>query len=184
MGKLPHMISRGNKPLTVFQVNDSYILGVYQGRLSEFDLLLKFRQKDSTTKSGWSRIRTPKHIHWAVDLLLKMNSEPIKTKEFLSFLLDYWNNKVEPIKTKNERDNLLSNQLITEVNNEADNYLELANKGEYSVKFLILIAKLLMYQEKTNYPKAYMFKDLLAALESGEDIFKIVRIATHSKGFK
>ncbi len=181
MGKLPHMVSRGYKPLAIFQVNDSYILGVYQGRLSEFDLLLKFRQKDSSKKSGWSNIRTPKHIHWAVDLLLKMNSEPIKSKTFLNFLLDYWNNNVEPIKTKVERDNLLSSQLITEVNNEADNYHELANKGEYSVKFLILIAKLLMYQEKTNYPKAYMFRDLLTALENGEDIFKIVGIATHSK---
>lgn len=184
MEKLPHMISRGYKPLAIFQVNDSYILGVYQGRLSEFDLLLKFRQKDSSKKSGWSNIRAPKHIHWAVDLLLKMNTEPIKTKEFLNFLLDYWNNNVEPIKTKVERDDLLSNQLITEVNNEADNYLELANKGEYSVKFLILMAKLLMYQEKTNYPQAYMFKDLLTALENGKDIFKIVRIATHPKGLK
>lgn len=181
MEKLPHMISKGFEPLAVFQVNDSYILGVYQGRLSEFDLLLKFRQKDSSRKGGWSNIRTPKHIHWAVDVLLKMDSEPIKTKEFLNFLLKYWNDIVEPIKTKVERDDLLNNQLIEEINNEAKHYSQLANKGEYSVKFLLLIAKLLMYQEKTNYPKAYMFKDLLIALENGEDIFRIVRIATHSK---
>ena len=179
MGELPHMISRGSKPLAFFLVNDSYILGVYQGRLSEFDLLLKYRQKDSSTKNGWSRIRTPKHIHWAVDVLLKMNSEPIKTRDFLNFLLNYWDNIVEPIKTEVERNNLLNNKLITEINDEALNYSQLANKGEYSVKFLLLIAKLLMYQEKSNYHQAYMFKNLLTALENGEDIFKIVSIATH-----
>ena len=46
MNNLPHMISKGVKPLAIFQVNSTYILGVYQGSISEFDLLLKFRQKD------------------------------------------------------------------------------------------------------------------------------------------
>jgi len=179
MNNLPNMTSKGIKPLATFQVNSTYILGVYQGSISEFDLLLKFRQKDIKTKSGWSRIRTPKHIHWAVDVLLKMNLEQEKTKDFLKFLIKYWNDRVKPIETKDERDKLLSKQLIVEINNEATNYSELANKGEYSVKFLLLIAKLLMFQEKTNNNQAYMFKNLLVALENGEDIFKIVSIATH-----
>ena len=64
--KLPHMRVKGVAPLTVIEINDTYILGVYQGTLSEYDLLLRYRQKDSSSKSGWSRIRTPKHIHWAM----------------------------------------------------------------------------------------------------------------------
>jgi hypothetical protein len=42
-----------------------------------------------------------------------------------------------------------------------------------------LLAELLMTQEKTNREDAYMFKELLKALESREDIYKIVSIATH-----
>ncbi len=175
----PHMISKGEKPLEIFQVNSSYILGVYQGNLSKFDLLLKFRQKDKTKKSGWSNIRSPKHIHWAVDVLIKMNLEKGKTKDLLTFLIEYWDNDVKPLKSKIEQNNLLKRQILNEVNIDAKNYIELSNKGEYSIKFLILIAKLLMYQEKTNYPKAYMFRNLLVSLENGEDIFKIVSTATH-----
>ena len=60
--KITHMTVKGIVPLVIIEVNDTYILGVYQGSLSDYDLLLRYRQKDENTKSGWSRIRTPKHI--------------------------------------------------------------------------------------------------------------------------
>jgi len=63
---------------------------------------------------------------------------------------------------------------------EIEKYHLLNNKGEYSIKFLILLAKLLMMQEKTNKEDAYMFKNLLKALKEGKSIFKIVSIATHN----
>ena len=77
------MISRGKQPLAVFPVNGKYVLAVYKGSLSEFDLLLKYRQKDESKEFGWSNIRTPKHIHWAVDVLLKMHSNEEETNKFL-----------------------------------------------------------------------------------------------------
>lgn len=166
--------------LATFPINGKYVLGVYKGFISEFDLLLRYRQRDYSTKSGWSRIRTPKHIHWAVDVLLKMNADEQKTKEFLDFLIDIWNTKVFPLKTKAERTKLLNVKSLSEqINLEAVNYETIADKGEYSIKFLILIARLLMIQEKTNMEKAFMFKNLLEALRDGQDIFKIVSIATH-----
>ncbi len=181
---LPNMHSKiKGKDLTLlasFPVNGKYILGVYQGFISEFDLLIRYRQKDKSTRSGWSRIRTPKHMHWAVDVLIKMNSDEGKTKDFLNFLLDNWNNNVSPLKTKEDRDKLLDVEALSnQINLEAANYETLADKGEYSIKFLILIAHLLMIQEKTNLESAYMFKNLLEALREGQDIFKIVSIATH-----
>ncbi len=179
----PDMIFTKNgkrkKPLKVFTINNKYILGVYQGDLSKYDLLIKYRQKEPNNK--WSRIRTPKHIHWAVDILIKMSLEKEKTQEFIKFLIDYWNKNVSPIRSKKEREKLLNEDLLKEVDEEAKKYPELSNKGEYSVKFLLLIAKLLMYQEKTNLETAYMFKNLLEALKEGENIFKIVSIATHNK---
>lgn len=174
------MISRGNIPLAIFPVNGKYVLAVYKGTLSEFDLLLKYRQKDNSKKSGWTNIRTPKHIHWAVDVLLKMHSNENETKSFLDFLIKSWNETIVPLKTEKERDLLLNvDLLLEEVNLESAKYINLADKGEYSIKFLILIAKLLMIQEKTNMETAFMFKQLLDALRAGQDIFKIVSIATH-----
>ena len=168
-------------PLKVFPVNGKFILAVYQGNLSDFDLLVKYRQKDNSIKSGWSRLRTPKHIHWAVDLLIKMNIEKGKTKELVSFLLTYWNDKAKPIKDLNSRNELLEKKIIGELGQEAAEYESLENKGEYSIRFILLMAKLLMFQEKTNYEQAYMFKNLLEALEHGENIFKIVAVATHNR---
>ncbi|MEK8179283.1 hypothetical protein WMW71_02925 [Flavobacterium buctense] len=174
------MNSRGKTPIAIFPVNGKYVLAVYQGNLSKFDLLLKYRERDSKAKSGWSRVRTPKHIHWAVDILLKMQENEKDTKKFLDFLINSWTTSIKSIKSEQERDVLLDvRTLLTEVDKEALNYVSLANKGEYSVKFLILIAKLLMVQEKTNMETAFMFKNLLDALRKGEDIFKIVSIATH-----
>jgi hypothetical protein len=166
--------------LSTFYINGKYVLGVYQGFNSKLDIILRYRQRDLDSRTGWSRIRTPKHIHWAVDVLLKMNADEGKTKEFLEFLIDLWNNTITPFKTKKERDMFLAiNNLSRQVDSEAANYSELANKGEYSIKFLLLIARLLMVQEKTNLESAYMFKKLLEALHEGQDIFKIVSIATH-----
>jgi len=61
-----------------------------------------------------------------------------------------------------------------------EHYKELSEKGEYSIKFLILLAKLLMMQEKTNLETAYMFKKLLKTLHDGGDIFSAVSTATHT----
>jgi hypothetical protein len=59
-------------------------------------------------------------------------------------------------------------------------YKDISNFGEYRIEFLILLAKLLMIQEKTNMADAFMFKKLLEALKKGEDIFSIVSIASHT----
>jgi hypothetical protein len=58
------------QPLSVLQVNNDYIVAIYKGQKSDADILIKYRQKLKTGK--WSRIRTPKHIHWTVDILIKM----------------------------------------------------------------------------------------------------------------
>ncbi|WP_029521109.1 hypothetical protein [Persephonella sp. IF05-L8] len=160
-----------------FKINGEYIIGIYKGSISPFDILIKYRQK---TEKGWSRIRTPKHIHWAVDILMKMQTEPQKTKKFLNFLLKIWD-EIEPITSEEERRKRTNiNYLLGKHKKELNEYKELSKKGEYSIKFLILLAELLMVQEKTNMQDAYMFKKLLEALGKGKDIFNIVSIATHT----
>lgn len=167
------------RPLQIYYINDTYILAIYQGKISKLDMLLKYRQRDSKRKSGWSLQRTPKHIHWAVDILIKMHQNKELTNLFVSFLLNKWN-KTNAHKTKKQRlESIAIRNLLPKTEKEARNFYRLNNYGEYSVKFLLLLAKLLMQQEKNNMYDAYMFKDLLEALQRGEDIFKIISIATH-----
>lgn len=169
------MVCNGQEPLCVIPINGTYILGIYKGVLSDFDILLKYRQKE---EGKWSRIRTPKHIHWAVDMLIKHYSEPHETDLLLDSLLKQWEQTV-PLESKEDQERLLSSErLLSDVNDEAGKYNKLAGKGEYSVKFLILIAKLLMVQEKTNRHDAYMFKNLLEKLKEHRNIFEIVSTAT------
>lgn len=164
-------------PLLVqFPVNDHFMIGIYQGTISKFDMLIKYKQ---LINGKWTRSRTPKHIHWAVDVLIKQHENPEATNRLIQFLLEYWE-KVQPITNEDEQNKLLNvENLKSQVNKEAANYDSLAESGEYSVKFLLLLAKLLMFQEKTNRNDAYMFKKLLEQLKDSPDIFSVVSTATH-----
>lgn len=166
------------RPLAVFPINDTYIVGVYRGQISKFDILIKYRQLVDGT---WSRTRTPKHIHWAVDMLIKLHENPEQTKNFLKILISVWNN-TQPFTSQTGRRNLLDIDKLLDINKRKIEGIKdkLKNKGEYSINFLIILARLLMLQEKTNRRDAYMFKNLLDALHGGRDIFKIISIASHT----
>ena len=178
MAPNPCMITGGKAPLAEFPVNGTFYVAIYQGSLSPYDVLIKYRQFED---GKWSRIRTPKHIHWAVDILIKQHMENNATEQLIDSLIDLWDNTIQPIRSEEERERVLDPAtLLAEVNAEASNYNALAGKGEYSVKFLLLLARLLMVQEKTNYEGAFMFRNLLEQLREHNDIFKIVSTATHS----
>lgn len=163
-------------PLAIFILDDDKIVGVYRGTLSRYDILIRYRQKNKNGR--WSRLRTPKHIHWAVDLLIKMSKKRKKISKFLDFLIQIWN-KTEPITNKKTEKKFLNlNHLVKKHRNKIREYKEISKYGEYKIEFLILIAKLLMIQEKTNRRDAYMFRKLLEALKKGDDIFSIVATAT------
>lgn len=178
MSAQPSMQLKDKVLLSSFPVNGSYYIGIYQGSLSPYDVLIKYRELEN---GKWSRIRTPKHIHWAVDILIKQHLENNATERLIDSLLNLWDNQIQPISSEEERTRILDPQtLLNEVNAEASEYVDLAGKGEYSVKFLLLLARLLMIQEKTNYEGAYMFRNLLEQLREHKDIFKIISTATHS----
>ena len=172
--ELPSVVRR-RELIMQFPVNDHFQIGIFQGALSKFDILIKYKQ---LINGKGTQPRTPKHIHWAVDMLIKHYSEPHETDLLLDSLLNLWEQTV-PLESKAEQDELLSpDKLLADANDEAAKYGQLAGKGEYSVKFLILIAKLLMVQEKTNRHDAYMFKNLLERLKEHRNIFEIVSTAT------
>jgi hypothetical protein len=112
-------------------------------------------------------------------MLIKLTHQEALAKQFIDFLLELWED-TEGFKTKEEREEFLKEEnLLKTVEQEAKNFEGLSKHGEYSIKFLILLAKLLMKQEKTNREDAYMFRKLLEALKEHREIYKIVSIATH-----
>ncbi len=103
-----------------------------------------------------------------------------KTQAFLDFLIGIWKDTLPVKSLENQQQRLTIESLLNDSQQMIQKYEALSSKGEYSVKFLILLAKLLMIQEKTNLETAYMFGKLLDALRRGDDIFSIVSTATHN----
>ncbi len=172
--------SRGEirEPISVIKVNDNFILAIYKGRKGPADILIRYRQKLKNGK--WSNIRTPKHIHWTVDILIKMFQEEHLTKQFIDELMKIWEKEIHPL-TQDDRDKLELTELLNYDRETLERFRELSKYGEYNVKFLLLLAKLLMLQEKTNYPEGQLFQTLLKKLKDGEDIFSILQTATLGK---
>lgn len=163
------LIENKTKKAIVELVFDDYIIYIFQGRLSRFDIVIKYTKDDS-------RVRTPKHIHWTVDVLMKMQGNEQLTKQFLKAIQKWWqectpldSNDYETIKgllEKNENDI------------EIEKYAPLNAYGEYDVEFLYSLMELLAVQEKTNRPDAYLFGSIINELLKDKlDIFKIVSTA-------
>lgn len=125
-------------------------------------------------KKDGKRIRTPKHIHWVVDILMKMQGNETLTKQYLEAIQNCWNTCL----TNNDYDTLKA--LIEDGEEEIDIelYFDLNAFGEYNVEFLYVLMELLAVQEKTNRTDAYMFGNIIEELlEADRDIFKIISTA-------
>ena len=162
-------IENGTKQAIIEFVFTNYIIYVFQGTLSQFDIVIKYK------KDG-KRIRTPKHIHWVVDILMKMQGNETLTKQYLETIQSCWNTCV-PL-TNNDYNTL---KVLIETGEEEidiEKYFNLNTFGEYDVEFLYVLMESLAVQKKTNRADAYMFGKIIEELlEADRDIFKIISTA-------
>ena len=151
---------------------ENYTIYVFQGKLSLFDIVIKYRNY----KAKRSKIRTPKHIHWVVDILMKMQKKNKLTQKYLTVIKKCWAN-CQPLTSNNyETLEQLIIQGMEEINIEE--YKLLNKYGEYNIEFLYVLMVLLAVQEKTNNSNAYMFGTIIDELLIIEkDIFKIISTA-------
>ena len=162
-------IENGTKQAIIEFIFTDYIIYVFQGNLSQFDIVIKYK-KDGT------RIRTPKHIHWVVDILMKMQGNEALAKRYLRAIQNCWNACV-PL-TNNDYATLKALVENGENDIDIDQYFALTAFGEYDVEFLYVLMELLAVQEKTNRADAYMFGKIIEELlEADRDIFKIISTA-------
>lgn len=158
-----------------FNLKRGEVIGVFQGsrgKNKDLDIVVKY--KDRYTRP--SSIRTPKHIHWVIDLLIKKQHNKELTCEFIRYLLEMYN-KIEPFKNKREQQECKIKYTNPENLKKFD---KLNNYGQYSVEFIGHVIELLSIEEKTSMEGAFMFKGVLKALSETNDIFSIVSAATHN----
>ena len=162
-------IENGTKQAIIEFIFTDYIIYVFQGNLSQFDIVIKYK-KDGT------RIRTPKHIHWVVDVLMKMQGNEILAKRYLLAIQNCW--KYCVTLTNNDYDTLKALIENGENDIDIDQFFSLNAFGEYDVEFLYVLMELLAVQEKTNRADAYMFGNIIEELlDTDRDIFKIISTA-------
>jgi hypothetical protein len=154
-----------------FPLSNGTRIGVFQGSYGnnpDLDILVKYQEPGK-------QVRTPQHIHWAIDLLIKNEHNPQLTKEFVKYLADMWS-QIQPFTTKEQQQQC---QLYFTNPENLVRFVPLNSFGEYSVEFIGHIIELLMIEEKTGNKDAFMFIGVLNAIFNNEDIFTIAQRATY-----
>jgi hypothetical protein len=168
-------------PKYYYKINDKFVVSVSKGTISDYDFIARYWQFDPT-ESKWLKSRQPKHIHWAVDLLIKNEYDKTVVSMFVQQLIKDWNNEeiIRHITSKEELDSFLDpEELLKYVFVEAKRYSGYDIHGAYPMELLILLSRLLMTQERTNKRDAYMFKNLIDSFDKQYvDFFNVVDIAT------
>ncbi|MBI2004163.1 hypothetical protein HYS72_01730 [Candidatus Pacearchaeota archaeon] len=151
---------------------DGTIIGVFAGNRGanpEHDILIKYQE------SG-KRLRTPKHIHWVIDLLIKKEHNRELTLKFMKYLRDMYD-KVEAFCSKEDRAKCILKETTKE---KLKQFEELNKYGEYKVDFIGHLIELMIKMEKNTPPEkpARVFRELMDAMIQEKEIFVIVSKAT------
>lgn len=152
-----------------FPLKKGIVIGVFQGtrgKNPDLDIIVKYQRLGG-------RVRTPQHLHWAIDLLIKKEHNKPLVKDFTKYLISLWD-KVEPFANKEQQQKC---ELKFTEAEELKKFEELDQYGEYPVEFIGHVIELLMIQEK-NSDVAFMFKGVLDAIYNDKDIFSIVSAAS------
>ena len=151
---------------------DGVTIGVFpgsRGHKPEHDILIKY-------KEDGKRVRTPKHIHWVIDILIKKEHNKDLSMKFLKYLRDMYD-RVKGFKSKEDRDKC---ELTETTKEKLKPFKELNKYGEYSVEFIGHLIELMIKMEK-NMPEdnpARVFKELMDSMIKEDEIFVIVSKAT------
>jgi len=147
-------------------------IGVFAGSRGynpDHDILIKYQEEGK-------RVRTPKHIHWVIDVLIKKEHNKEVTLKFLKYLRDMYD-RVKGFESKEDREKC---ELTETTHEKLKEFEELNKHGEYSVEFIGHLIELMIKMEKNTPPEkpARVFKELMDAMINKEEIFSIVSKAT------
>jgi len=155
-------------PINNWTLPDGSLIAIYQGSRGgnpELDFIVKY-------KKNKSRLRTPSHTHWIVDLIIKSEHAPYEVRSFISEWLELYN-LIEPFKTKDEMKgyNFLYYEYFLE------KYDTITNVGPLKIEFLCCLLELFIKCEKQTQG-AFMFKKLLELVmeycDGKKDYYQII----------
>ncbi len=162
-----------------FTLEDGFIVGLFQGNRGDrpdLDFIIKFLQPGEKRK-----LRTPDHIHWVVDLLLKMEKHKKEVCEIIHYYNDFYNN-AKPFQSIKERNNYepFTPGLLKK------KYPQLKHEGTYSLEYVAYLIELFTICEKITPRDKKMFHGLLKSLaeycEGKKDFYQVMNAS--KPGFK
>ena len=146
------------------------IIGLFQGSFGQhpdLDSIVRYVHHGKN-------LRTPKHLHWAIDLLLKRQFAPDLTRDFINYLTQVYDG-IRPFVSIVDR---ASRPIQSATGDVLEGFGELNKFGEYSVEFTIYIVEIMSTIEKTSNPNAFMFRQVLErCAEPDLDIFVTISAA-------
>ena len=153
-------------------LSDGTIIGVFEGdrgHIKDHDIIIKYKETNK-------QLRTPKHIHWVIDLLIKKEHNKKLTLEFMKYLRDMYE-RVQGFCSKEDRAKCILNETTKE---KLKPFEELNKYGEYKVEFIGHLIELMIKMEKNTSPDkpAHVFKELMDAMIQEKEIFVVVSKAT------
>ena len=160
--------------LKEIKLKDGTVIGVFEGDRGanpDHDILIKYKEEGK-------RIRTPKHIHWIIDLLIKKEHNKELTLEFMKYLRDMYD-KVDAFQSKEDRAEC---ELTETTNEKLEKFNELNNYGEYKIEFIGHLIELMIKMEKNTPPEkpARVFRELMDSIINEKEIFVVVSKATQN----
>ncbi|HLC57925.1 MAG TPA: hypothetical protein VJH95_05100 [Candidatus Nanoarchaeia archaeon] len=161
-----------HKSIRNIELSNGTAIGVFagdRGYIPEHDIVIKYREEGK-------RLRTPKHIHWVIDLLIKKEHNRELALKFMEYLRNMYD-KAEAFKSEEDRNNCILKENLAE---ELKPFKELDNYGEYKVEFIGHLIELMIKMEKNTPPEkpAKVFKGLIDAMIKEKEVFVIVSKAT------
>lgn len=153
-------------------------LSITKGKLSSYDIKVNYKDLDDSDFR-----KTPKHIHWIFDIMIKKEHKPEEIKEFVNFLQVKWND-LSSSQCSSELRSLHNwsktiEDLFEDIKEDISSFNEFDNFWYFPKDFLALFWYLMILQEKNNRSDAYMFKNMLEWIMKDEyNPYKIISIAT------
>jgi len=144
-----------------------------RGHIADHDIIIKYQEDGK-------RVRTPKHIHWVIDMLVKKEHNSELTLKFLKYLREMYD-KVEGFTSSEDRATFELKETTPE---KLEEFKELNDYGEYSIEFIGHLIELMIKMEKNMPPEkpARVFRELMDSMIREDEIFTIVSKATQIGG--
>lgn len=120
-------------------------------------------------KSPGGRQRTPKHIVYLTDLLIKRENDRELTNSLVEELL-YIAQNVDHSETDDPE---------LQFQPDYSSYSDLDNFGDFSVEFILVSYELIIIQEKNNYPDGGLSVKWLTGFLDGKDNYWLQNVVSY-----